>query len=223
MTSMRSLLLLGLAPALFGCGSSGVDADLEPWLAKARSMFDAGQTQLVARWGAPLSSEWARDPDGDEGIRFDLDSARIFWLKGDKVVLVADAQFAGSYYFLPDAPADKPNEAGSWMWSWANETVPPRAYKRIEAVRRWGQAKRSLKFTKGGWLGPFAWAQDMLIGSVRVLGALGGYFRPDGDTAYFFVLEELRKPKPDEMQLPSAARRKMPPAKGPAKNATSKD
>lgn len=194
-TSLFSILL-----ALAACGPTEVDADLEPWLEQARTSFDKTMQQLAARWGEPLRPSWGSDPASGETVFFDFDHAKIYWLKNKKSVLVADAQFVGSYQADPKAPADKPEEAGSWRWSWDNENVPAVAKKRIEAVRRWGEARRSVKFTRGAWIGRFPWAMDMMAASMRILGTTGAYFKQFGQTGYFFVLEEIRKPAADELE-----------------------
>lgn len=205
-TRVTALSLLALA----ACGSDGVDAELEPWLEKAREMYSESRAQLEARWGAPMADSWGRDPKSGQGVFADLHHGKLFWFTKQRIDLVADAQLVGSYQSDPNPPADAPEEEGSWKWSWYNESVPDIARQRIDAVRRWGLARRSIKFTKGGWVGPRSWAHDMMVASARVLGSAGSYTTRVGkDTELFFILQEVRKPKKGEVPLP-------PPKKGQA-------
>ena len=190
--------LLALGAGSTGCGSDTVDADLDAWLAKARQTLDTKSKQLAARWGRPLSPEWGRK-DPQETVFFDLDHAKIYWLRGKEAQLVADMQFVGSYKMDPKARAGHPEEAGSWRWSWDNENVPEISKKSMELVRRYGVGRRSIKLSTGAWIGPRQDGRDMLAAAVRILGAQGGYFWPRGSLGLYAVIEKIRKPKPDEV------------------------
>ncbi|MCA8971026.1 MAG: hypothetical protein KDC95_14635 [Planctomycetes bacterium] len=179
------------------CGSNEVDSELEPYLVKAREQLQQSAEQLHARWGRPLAPDWGR-LDGESWF-FDDDQAKLYWLEKTKAVLVADVSLVGTYEYDPKAPKDKPDEAGSFRWSWDNDTVADASKKRVEAVRRWGAARRSAKVSKGAWIGPPSWGVDMLAAAVRVTGSSGGYMRSSGNLDFYFLLHSIRKPSETEL------------------------
>ncbi len=195
----RVLLASVVLPLVAACGPGEIDGELEPYLVKAREQLEQSRAQLHARWGRPLGPDWgARD---GETCYFDNEADKLYWRQGETVVLVADVSLVGTFEFDPKAPTDKPDEAGSFKWSWFNDKAGQGSRERMQAVRRWGQARRSVKLSTGGWIGHPHWAVDMLAASVRVLGASGGYTLEVGPTLLLFILHSLREPDEAERKI----------------------
>ena len=76
---------------------------------------------------------------------------------------------------------------GTWMWSWANESLPPSVTKEVANVREFGQAESIPELTEAerpddeylGW--------EMTAVAAKLLGAKGAYRCP-GDNGFVYVV-----------------------------------
>ena len=77
---------------------------------------------------------------------------------------------------------------GTWLWSWANETLPPEVTNGIEGVRAFGEANGYNLLVTPEW--PI---DEKLMGDVVAVAGIqldaAGYFRSfSGDLALYFLL-----------------------------------
>jgi hypothetical protein len=82
---------------------------------------------------------------------------------------------------------------GSFMWGWANETIPPTARKHLELVREFGAKHQLHLLTTPEFPGSHPEALEMVAVAGRVLDAEGVFVHAvDGDVTLFFVLRDFQ-------------------------------
>ncbi|MGW7052617.1 DUF6882 domain-containing protein [Streptomyces sp. NPDC054887] len=86
----------------------------------ARERARSRQTLMVERFGL----------SGDVQYHWSMDDARIVWSREGKVFLTGRLTLIGSVSLAQQ----------TWLWSWANESLPPAVRGDIERVRRFGEA-----------------------------------------------------------------------------------
>ncbi|MFD7455101.1 DUF6882 domain-containing protein [Kitasatospora sp. NPDC059827] len=85
----------------------------------ARERAHSRQALMVERFGL----------SGDVQYHWSLDDARITWSRAGKVFLAGRLTMLGSVSLAQR----------SWLWSWANDSLPPAALGDVERVRRYGE------------------------------------------------------------------------------------
>lgn len=95
-------------------------------LLQGTDMLQRTTAAHVDRWGLGTAERW--DLDQDSGL--------LRWTFPDRVA-EAPVQILGSY---------SPHSA-SWMWAWANESLPSGLCAANEAVRTWGEQQGSAALT----------------------------------------------------------------------------
>jgi len=75
----------------------------------------------------------------------------------------------------------------SWLWSWANESIPKEMSNAFLAVREFGQRHNVLKLTQDYWEATEDEGWEMSAVAVRVLGGKGVYRCP-GESGFLFLL-----------------------------------
>jgi hypothetical protein len=81
---------------------------------------------------------------------------------------------------------------GTFLWAWANESIPAIARKRLEQVRDFGTRHQLELLTTPEFPGSRAEALEMLAVAGRVLDAEGVFIHPVGDITHFFALSDFR-------------------------------
>jgi hypothetical protein len=114
-------------------------------------------------------------------FRWNLDAAEIAFGSGERVV-VADLCVVGS----------ASEREGTFLWSWDNEAIPPRARQRIGEVRAFGAAHGLPLLTTAEWPGGKSEGLEMLAVAGRILGADGVFVAPEGSRTFFFTLHRFR-------------------------------
>ncbi|MFB7905954.1 DUF6882 domain-containing protein [Kitasatospora sp. NPDC056076] len=94
-------------------------SDWEEVVLAARERARARQALMVDRFG----------PSGDVQYHWSLDDARITWSRAGKVFLAGRLTMIGSVSLAQQ----------SWLWSWANDSLPRAVLGDIERVRRYGE------------------------------------------------------------------------------------
>jgi hypothetical protein len=113
--------------------------------------------------------------------RWDLDTAQIAFVAAGGAV-TADLCVVGS----------TSESEGTFLWSWANETIPQRARARIEEVRKFGEAHDLGLLTTAEWPGGRTEGLEMLAVAGRILEADGVLVDPVDGVTLFFVLHRFR-------------------------------
>jgi hypothetical protein len=114
-------------------------------------------------------------------FHWDLDSATIrFRRKHDQVI--ASLCLVGTT-----------SEAeGTFLWAWANETIPPAARHGLEAVRRFGEVNQLPLLATPEVKGSRSEALELLAVAGRIMDAEGAFVDPTGDVTCFFALSHFR-------------------------------
>lgn len=119
-----------------------------------------------AGWGFGKATQWSLDMSrGDLLFTFD-----------DGVVATCPAQIVGSF-----DGAD-----GSWLWAWANPSIPDSLKRDSLRVRDYGQQKQIVRLTSEEWHGTEADAWPMAALACKLCEAQGVYRGPAG-TAFVFM------------------------------------
>ena len=80
----------------------------------------------------------------------------------------------------------------SFLWSWANDSIPPCAKVGIDRVRAFGQRHGLSLLATASWQGGRAEGLEMLALSGRILNADGVWIAPGDDVTMFFALSDFR-------------------------------
>jgi hypothetical protein len=153
-------------------------------------MTDAAYQELMHKSVAHLrrrnEDAWAKWSLGDLP-RFDWDQkqGRVTFSAEGKTPVLADIQFIGSWS----------EDAGTWMWAWANDTVVDSMKREITEVREFGRCNDLQELTDPVWEAPIEAAWDMTALSCYILQSDMAYRAPDSDkAAYTFLsLRHLRR------------------------------
>ncbi|MFJ3794098.1 DUF6882 domain-containing protein [Kitasatospora sp. NPDC090091] len=95
-------------------------SDWEEVVFAARERARSRQARMIERYGL----------SGDVQYDWSLDDAVITWSRGGEVFLTGRLTMIGSVSL----------SRGTWLWSWANDSLPRAALGDIEKVRRFGEA-----------------------------------------------------------------------------------
>ncbi len=114
-------------------------------------------------------------------FRWNLAAAQIAFIAADSAV-VADLCMVGSI-----STCEK-----TFLWAWANETIPAKARERLGDVRAFGEAHDLHLLTIAEWPATRAEGLEMLAAAGRIMDADGVFIDSAGDLTMFFVLHRFR-------------------------------
>ncbi|MEU9828416.1 DUF6882 domain-containing protein [Micromonospora chersina] len=120
---------------------------------------------------------------GDVQYRWSMDDATIAWSRGGRDFLHGRITVIGSVDSVQQ----------TWLWSWANEPLPPAVLGDINDVRRYGEEHA---FPLLVW--PSFRAEQKQVAQARivaadVLAAEGLWFEPGDEVDLHFAIHELRR------------------------------
>ena len=142
----------------------GASADLSTLVLQGEDMI--GQlTEAHLTWGLGSAASW--DLDQRTGL--------LTWRLPDRTA-IAPAQVIGSY-----DPA-----TGSWLWAWANNSIPPMMARESRVVHDWAEENGHTGLTQPRIEADLDKATAMAAIALRVTDATG-YFRGDGDETIPFL------------------------------------
>jgi hypothetical protein len=144
--------------------------DWAAWSREAVAMMQQRNQAWVARWGLK-----------DAAYRWDLDSAELVFERPD-VAVVADLCCVGT----------TSEHEGTFLWSWANEAIPPAASSGVELVREFGERNDLPLLTTPEWPGGEPEGKEVVAVAGRILDAEGVWIERDGDLTLFFTLSRFR-------------------------------
>ena len=81
---------------------------------------------------------------------------------------------------------------GTFLWAWANETIPPAATRGLEQVRQFGEANDLSLLTEAEFAGSRPDGLEVVAIAGRILDADGTFVAADGDVTRFFTLSAFR-------------------------------
>ncbi|MFJ5831981.1 DUF6882 domain-containing protein [Streptomyces sp. NPDC093089] len=156
-----------------GDGSPHDHSDWDEVVLAARERARSRQALMVERHGL----------SGDVQYHWSLDDARITWSRGGRVFLTGRLTMIGSVS-LPQQ---------TWLWAWANGSLPSAALGGIEQVRRFGEANG---FPVLPWPGfeydPELVAEARMV-AASVLDAEGLWADSTDDTQLHFAIHDLKQ------------------------------
>ncbi|MFM9493991.1 DUF6882 domain-containing protein [Streptomyces galilaeus] len=137
----------------------------------ARERARSRQALMVERFGL----------SGDVRYEWSMDDARITWWRDAEVFLTGRLTMVGSVSLAQQ----------TWLWSWANESLPPAVLGDIERVRRFGEENG---FPVLPWPG-FAYQPELVaearLVAASVLDAEGLWAESTDDVQLHFVIHDL--------------------------------
>ncbi|MGG5824058.1 DUF6882 domain-containing protein [Falsiroseomonas sp. HW251] len=123
----------------------------------------------------------------DAPYRWDLAEARIRIGPGTgRVNVEADVCAVGS------------TAGETFLWTWANPSIPPGSRRGLEQVRAFGERHGLSLLTDAQWRGGRPEGLEMLAVAGRILDAEGTWTETGPCTTIFFVLFDMRVLPPDE-------------------------
>lgn len=128
------------------------------------------------------NTEWINRFDlADAPYHWDLDSATlIFQRQTDEVLATVCVVGTTSVH------------EGTFLWAWANESIPPHAQVGLERVRAFGEENDLGLLVDPEMDGGRAEALEMLAVAARVMDSDGVFIDGSGDVAIFFALSQFR-------------------------------
>ena len=138
------------------------------------SQWSRDATQLMSR----RNDEWRS--------KYQLAGAQYFWdmNTGQITFRTADHQVRAAICIIGSTSISE----GSFLWSWANETIPHISKERIYEVRTFGKTHDLTLLVDAEWPGTKEDGLEMLTVSSRILDAEGAWVAPVGDVTLFFAL-----------------------------------
>ncbi|HJQ59293.1 MAG TPA: hypothetical protein VJ890_20475 [Vineibacter sp.] len=153
------------------------ERDWEEWSREAVKLMQARNDSFVETFAL-----------AGRAYRWDLDVGQMAFVGADQAV-VADLCVVGSVS----------TSEGTFLWSWANETIPAQARQRIDDVRAFGETHDLGLLTTAEWPATRAEGLEMLAVSGRILDADGVLVVPDGDRTIFLLLHRFRAQPASEL------------------------
>jgi|SRR6516164_9131139 hypothetical protein len=117
----------------------------------------------------------------DYAMQYHWDTGRaemVFTSKGAPVARSA-LQFVGSIA----------GRLPTWLWGWANDSIPTSATAPLAEVRRYGEEQGFDKLTRPEWVPEGDDGHDVMIVSACILGAPAFFHDHAGGAALYFVLD----------------------------------
>jgi hypothetical protein len=125
------------------------------------------------------------DLESWERYSVDPETGTLTFSTGGKPGVVAHILVVGSI-------ADKP---GTWLWSWANSSMPKSLSEPITRVRQFGKDHGFDKLADPVWPGDKIDGWEMAAAAAFILSAKGAYRAPyeDGDGAVFLIFTDIHR------------------------------
>ncbi len=142
-------------------------------VAGARAMLAERQPATYARFGLDYSMQY----------EWSTDSAEIVFSSEGVPVVRAGLQFVGSIS----------RREGTWLWGWANASIPEAASRRLSAVREYGREHDFPKLTEPEWVPEGDDGHDVMLVSASILDAPAFFHDHVGGLALFFVLDGFER------------------------------
>lgn len=153
------------------------------WAAWSREAVET----MVAR-----NAEWPRQfgLQGDPAYRWDLERALLVF-EGPLHEVVATVCLVGT----------TSEREGSFVWSWANEAIPPVHGQALEVVHEFGRDHHLALLTTPRIQGGRPEATECLCIAGRLQRAVGTFIDQQGDVALYFTILHLQVAVDDDLAL----------------------
>ncbi|HXE57420.1 MAG TPA: hypothetical protein VNK43_05425 [Gemmatimonadales bacterium] len=131
----------------------------------------ARQDHLRAEYRLSVHERW----DWDE------DRSAVVFSTGGAVRVVARAQLVGSVS----------RKSGTWLWSWANDSIEPRHRRDMDEIRRYGEHHGIWQLTTPRWEADEVDGWEMTSIAAYVLQAKGAYRMPYEHLYTFAIFDRI--------------------------------
>jgi hypothetical protein len=146
--------------------------------------FDEHVAAAIERLRDRNEIAWsAYELDSCERYDYDLPSSRFWWSSRGVVRVEATLVTVGSVS----------TRAKTWMWAWANPSIPEGASADLLRVRDFGREHGFEKLTNPVWTGGEVDGWEMTALAARVLDSAVAYRSPSDDGPLFLLLDHLRR------------------------------
>lgn len=112
---------------------------------------------------------------------YDLDMATLTFSKRGIPKVIASIQVAGT----------TSKGAGTWLWGWANESLPVAATEALAKVRAFGRKRRVPELSEASAPDDEYVGWGMTAVAAEILGAKGAYRCPSGDGFVYVIYTEI--------------------------------
>jgi len=112
---------------------------------------------------------------------YDLEACTLTFSNDGVPRVVATIQAVGS----------TSNNSGTWMWGWANSSLPTEATIQLDRVKRFGERENLSKLTEPKYVGDEELGWEMAAIANRILKGKGVYRCPSEKGALFLVFTDL--------------------------------
>ncbi len=139
----------------------------------AYAMMEDIQAQTWKQFGIDYGAQY----------EWNIERAEIVFYRNKRPVARADLQFVGSIS----------RSSGTWLWSWANESIPAQAKDMMSAVRQYGEEQGFHKLALPEWHPEHVDdGHDIMYVAASILGATATFHDHAGDLALYFTLHNFR-------------------------------
>lgn len=173
MKHFKKLYILTILLLLVGYGNAQDSAEYTAFLEKAGKNFGSRAEKLNETYKLGDFERWDYLQE-DGKLRFS---------NGGKVRVIAEAQIVGSFSIFN----------GTWMWSWANESVDKAVKRDIEKVKDFGEKNRFPKLTKKLFECEEEDAWTLTKAAGEVLNAKGTYRGQIQDGWVYFLITDIEQ------------------------------
>ncbi len=140
--------------------------------------------QASRTWLEVQQEQWCDQFKMDEYERFDIrpQSAELVFSNSGIPKVIATIQFAGSLSTKSD----------TWLWSWANDSMPAQAKQDILRVKEWGEQHGAFPLTNRHFEADDKLCFSLTAICARLLDARGVYRAPGPDVYAYLVITDVR-------------------------------
>ncbi len=114
---------------------------------------------------------------------FDQEAGTLTFSNKGNPTVIAEFQFVGSYS----------SETGTWLWAWANSSIEPKLYEKLDAVYIYGEKNRFTRLTSQKWEADETDGWEMAAIAAYLLKAKGVYRPPFSKGFAFMVITDINK------------------------------
>lgn len=117
-----------------------------------------------------------------ERYDWNQETSQLIFSEDGQARVVADIQCVGSIS----------TRSGTWLWSWANRSIPESMKHGVRDVRAYGETHRYLKLASAAWAAEEAEGWEMTAITAYLIGAAGAYRAPGDRNFSFLAITDVR-------------------------------
>ena len=152
-------------------GSNGEPPEFSALLDKSMEDLRAKTTGHQIGWGFGKAAQWS----------LDLSQGDLLFTFNNGVVATCPAQIVGSL----------DNESGTWLWVWANPSIPEALQRDALRVKDYGEQRQIARLTSAEWPCTEEEAWRMAALACYLCEAQGVYRGPAGTAFVFIAFSEV--------------------------------